>query len=151
MEETSLTFEYPEDERAFNERLSDCGGIENNRDLFDFRDPLKKRKEFNQIRNQVFEELKVRFGSSCLLKCHPDCTNIGTEVDHLIPLSSNVLNKEIRNIKGENRKKVPTQSFGSNHRSNFILACSRCNAFKKHRLPDTSLLARALKPHSPLD
>jgi 5-methylcytosine-specific restriction endonuclease McrA len=76
------------------------------------------------------------------LRCHPDCTEIGVEVDHLIPLSSNVLNKKLRKMKGENKKKVPAQSFGSNDLSNFILACSRCNAFKKHRLPSSELLTR---------
>jgi len=142
MKTISLSFDYPEDQLEFEDRLRASGGLEQNQHLFDFREPQIKRKEFNKIRNQIFEELRTRHGNCCQLRCHPDCTEIGVEVDHLIPLSSNVLNKELRKMKGENKKKVPAQSFGSNDLSNFILACSRCNAFKKHRLPSSELLTR---------
>lgn len=74
------------------------------------------------------------------------------EVDHLIPLSSNVLNKTLRHLKAAKGKKVQTQSFGSNHPDNLILACTRCNAFKKNRMPDAGLLVRvhAAKSQKPI-
>jgi len=55
-------------------------------------------------------------------------------VDHYIPLSTNELNKKLRNLKAEPGKKVKSQSFGSNDLDNFTLACSRCNGFKKHKI-----------------
>lgn len=60
----------------------------------------------------------------------------------MIPLASNVLNKELRGIKGQGGKKTPSQSFGSNHPSNFVLACRRCNALKKNRMPMKETLER---------
>jgi 5-methylcytosine-specific restriction endonuclease McrA len=56
------------------------------------------------------------------------------QLDHLIPLSSNELNKRLRALPRVGKAKVARQSFGSNHADNLILACKRCNAFKKHRL-----------------
>jgi len=103
--------------------------------LFDFRDPKIKRKEFNFIRKKVFSDLVKRYGLVCRLKLHPDCSKIKKfDVDHIIPLSTNELNKKLRNMKPQLGKKVSTQSFGSNHPYNLTLACSRCNAFKKHKI-----------------
>ena len=142
MEKNDNGFDHPEDRIEFERLFRLAGGLEENKRMFDFRDPAIKRKEFNKIRNTVFRELRECYGDSCQLRCHPDCGGIGVEVDHVIPLASNILNKTLRGMKGEDSKKVPKQSFGSNHISNFILACSRCNAFKKHRLPDEELLSR---------
>ena len=133
-------FKFIEDEQYFESLFSTLGGIASNMDLFDFRLPEVKRKEFNKIRNGVHEELTKKYGLVCQLKCHSDCADSPDEVDHLIPLSSNKLNKKLRNIKGINGKKTPTQSIGSNHPSNFVLACKRCNAFKQNKIPSIELL-----------
>ncbi|MDD5041715.1 MAG: hypothetical protein PHX87_05040 [Candidatus Peribacteraceae bacterium] len=100
---------------------------------FDTRDPHLKRAEFNAKRHTFFADLKERYGRDCMLQYGGMCQGEATSVDHLIPLSSNVLNKQLRHMKAQPGKKVPTQSFGSNHPDNLILACERCNAFKKHR------------------
>jgi 5-methylcytosine-specific restriction endonuclease McrA len=103
--------------------------------LFDFRDPSTKRKEFNKIRNDIFKKLVLKFDKKCQLKIHPDCSKENIfDVDHFIPLSTNKLNKEIRNVKAKKGKKVPSQSFGSNDISNLMIACKKCNSYKKHRL-----------------
>ena len=135
-----MDFEFSEDREYFDRCFTCWGGLDSRMDLFDFRDPELKRKEFEKIRNKVFEELKVSYGESCQLKCHEDCTGVATQVDHLIPLSSNELNKKLRLLKGTDGKKTISQSFGSNAITNFVLACKRCNAFKKHRFPDQELL-----------
>ncbi|MBN2785885.1 MAG: HNH endonuclease [Pontiellaceae bacterium] len=156
MKQPELDFEYSEDRDFFDDLFRDHGGVDQNNQHFDFRDPAEKRAEFNKIRKSVFADLQSRVGNICQLGCHPDCEGTGTQVDHLIPLSSNVLNKEIRRMKGADGKKVKTQSFGSNDKSNFILACARCNAFKKHRFPSRELINRiknnrnGLQPISPL-
>lgn len=68
----------------------------------------------------------------------------GINVDHLIPLSSNKLNKELRQLKALKGKKVLTQSFGSNNLSNLVLACKKCNSYKKHRFLSKAELKRIL-------
>jgi len=141
----TMNFEYEEDKKYFAALLDEIGGLENNYGLFDFRSPDIKRSEFNKIRNSVFLGLLEKYGSICQLHCHEDCSNKATQVDHLIPLSSNILNKKIRSIKGEKGKKVPAQSFGSNHESNFVLACVRCNAYKKHGFPTKEILHYIIK------
>lgn len=104
-------------------------------DYFDFRNSAIKRKEFTKIRNQIFKTLVSKIGLICQLKIHPDCSKIKKfNVDHYIPLSSNELNKKLRNITGASGKKVESQSFGSNNIKNLKIVCSRCNAFKKHRM-----------------
>ncbi|MDD4628765.1 MAG: hypothetical protein PHE68_05230 [Candidatus Peribacteraceae bacterium] len=100
---------------------------------FDHRDPAVKRREFNAKRRAIVNELRARYGDDCMLQYEGMCQGRATAVDHLIPLSSNILNKRLRNMQSPPGKKVPTQSFGSNHPDNLILACERCNAFKKHR------------------
>jgi len=133
-----LFFQHPEDKRFFIDLLAD--GDENKFDkkypaLFDFRDPKIKRREFNKIRNEVYKKLSARCGEKCQLECHPDCSKINKfHIDHRIPLSTNELNKKLRNMKRVDWRKVPAQSFGSNDIENLIIACSRCNAYKKHRI-----------------
>ncbi len=133
-----LSFEYPEDRDYFvsllakgNEQLFELRYAH----FFDFRDPLIKRKEFNTRRNRLFERLMQQYGLSCRLKLHPDCSKVKKyDIDHVVPLATNELNKRIRHIKRTDKKKVPAQSFGSNHIDNLVIACKRCNAFKKHRI-----------------
>ena len=132
-------FQYPED-KLFFMNLFGCGD-ETDFDkqfgqLFDFRTPSLKRKEFNPKRNAIYNKL-LESGSECQLQLVENCSASGKfDVDHMIPLSSNELNKNIRHLKAEKSKKVLTQSFGSNHSDNFLLACKECNAFKKHRIGD---------------
>jgi len=135
-----VDFEYPEDEQFFDKLLESLGGLANNYKLFDFRDLDIKRKEYRKIRNKVFKKLIATYGNVCQLQCHEDCTGTANEIDHLIPLSSNVLNKKLRTIMGKSGKKTPTQSFGSNNESNFVLACKRCNAAKKVKLLTKDML-----------
>lgn len=131
------TFEFKEDKKYFVDLL--CGGNEEKFDtcfskLFDFRDPRIKRDELNV---QKIKKILLRMHTSCQLKISPACSgNQHLQVEHLIPISTNKLNKSLRLIKAPPGKKVTTQSFGSNHLSNLILACEKCNNLKKHRLPD---------------
>ena len=143
-----MDFEFEEDREYFESLLKSLGGLAENIDLFDHRNPTTKRSEFAKQRNRVFQSLKEQLGNTCLLRCHIDCSGTAEHVDHLIPLSSNELNKKLRGMKGVNGKKAPTQSFGSNNRKNFALACARCNSFKKHKFPSIEILQRAFSSSS---
>lgn len=94
-------FEYKEDEKFFADLLSD-GDIERlkiYKHLFDFRLPAMKRKEFNMLRNSIFSELMSQYGGSCGLRFYNICEgDQKLSVDHLIPLSSNILNKSLRHF-----------------------------------------------------
>ena len=133
-EREKIGFEYIED-LLFFENLFDSY-IYNTplEKLFDFSQATEKRKSFNKIRNRVFDDLKTKFGETCQLGYSCCDLSSGYAVDHFIPLSSNVLNKQLRKLQAKNGKKVESQFFGSNHRSNFLLACNSCNNHKKHRL-----------------
>lgn len=144
----SKLFLYEEDAAYFENLLQEFGGLVQHHELFDFRDPKSKRAEFNKIRSQVFQELIATFGSICQLKCHADCTNTGEVVDHLIPLSSNVLNKQLRGLCASDGKKAPTQSFGSNHPNNFVLSCKRCNSYKMNKMPTLETLKQVFAARS---
>ena len=139
-----MNFEYKEDKIFFQHLFKEFGGLERNHDLFDSSDPFLKRQAFNRIRNKTFRKLQDKFGDICMLNFHADCANSADQVDHLIPLSSNILNKTIRAMKAEKGKKVSAQSLGSNNDRNFVLSCSRCNAAKKHHIPDSELLNKVL-------
>lgn len=143
-----LSFEYPEDREYFANLLAG-GSIEilekEYRDFFDFNHPAIKRWEFNKIRKKVLRELMQKYDGKCQLQIHPDCSMDGKfEPDHIIPLSTNELNKKLRNMKRTSDEKIPAQSFGSNHPKNLILACSRCNAYKKHRILEREILRQIL-------
>ena len=102
---------------------------------FDFRHPAIKRWEFDKTSKKVLAGLIEKYGEVCQLHIHPDCSKVRVwEPDHIIPLSSNELNKKLRHMERISSEKVLAQSFGSNHPKNLILACKRCNAFKKHRI-----------------
>lgn len=137
-------FKYTEDYDYFEKLLQESGGVNVWSHIFDMREPDTKRREFGKIRNKVFTILCDKNGPTCQLKCHEDCSNVPDEVDHLVPLETNVLNKKLRGMRGLNGKKVPSISYGSNHTDNLVLACKRCNAFKKHRLPSKELITRIL-------
>ncbi len=132
-----INFEYPEDQEYFANLLAN-GDVEKLErdfsDFFDFEHPAIKREKFNKIRKKVLKELLEKYGNVCQLKIHPDCSKVEKfEVDHIIPLSSNELNKKLRGMTRFSSEKVERQSFGSNHIKNMVLACKRCNAFKKHK------------------
>ncbi len=112
--------------------------------LFDFRPNEIKRKEFNRTRDKLFADLEKLHGHTCMLNleiCDPEAKLV---IDHIIPLTTNKLNKELRQLKAEPGKKVKSQNFGSNHINNLILACEKCNNNKKHRLLDRGKLQEIL-------
>ena len=131
-------FENPED-KLYLAKILSGGNIKkfekDYKNNFDFRIVNVKRKEFNSMRNAVYRKLVNKYGKKCLLKLDKNCLkNKNLQVDHIIPLSSNILNKIVRKLKPENGRKVITQSLGSNHLDNLVLACSKCNGNKKHRI-----------------
>ena len=130
-------FENPEDKLYLAKILSGGNIKKFEKDYkhnFDFRPVKIKRKEFNIMRNSIYRKLANKYGEKCMLNLDKTCLkNKQLQIDHLIPLSSNILNKKLRNIKPVKRKKVITQSLGSNHIDNLVIACSKCNENKKHR------------------
>ena len=99
----------------------------------------------NRIRNKILYTLKNQHGIKCMLKLECCDLESGTAIDHMIPISSNKLNKELRNLKAEKGRKVKTQSFGSNHIDNLIIACNNCNNRKKHRMLNHDIIMYILK------
>lgn len=148
----SLPFEYEADRQFFKQLLCKDGEeLALYADLFDFRPAHLKRREFGRLRAQRLRDLQRVLGSVCLLYFAPDCSvRSGLTVDHLIPLSSNVLNKGLRGVRTSRTadgalRKVPSQTLGSNNPRNLILACCNCNSFKKDRLPDKDTIKYALE------
>ncbi len=144
---TMNDFEFFADKEFFKEYLvtGPSESLETYKTLFDFRPNAIKRKEFNKDRNKLFADLKKIYGQVCMLNfeiCDPTAKLV---IDHLIPLTTNKLNKELRKIKAESGKKVKSQNFGSNHLDNLILACEKCNNNKKHRLLEKEKLRELLE------
>ena len=84
--------------RAFFEQLLCEAGedLDLYADLFDLGPVAPKRSAFGRIRNARLRALIGRFGRFCMLRFAPDCdVASGLCVDHLIPLSSNKLNKDL--------------------------------------------------------
>jgi 5-methylcytosine-specific restriction endonuclease McrA len=139
--EEILNFVHPEDLKYFADQY--CNGDSKIvstelADYFDFREPKIKRGEFNKTRNKIYEKLGSVYGYTCMLKLLPTCLEtMHLAIDHIIPLSSNILNKELRHMTAPTGH-APTQSFGSNNIKNLILACSKCNNHKKHRFLTTA-------------
>lgn len=135
-----LLFEYEKDKIFFKDLL----GEYYNEKFFEFSDPTVKRKQFNLIRNKILNTLLAKYGKRCFLSY--DCCDLssGLNIDHIIPLSTNKLNKELRQLKSTKGKKVPSQSFGSNNEINLILTCRNCNFRKKHRLLEKEELKNIL-------
>lgn len=130
------SFEYPDDEQFFASLLSE-GNKEALRaefmHKFDFREPSLKRAVFDKLKRLVMEEMAQEGRTKCELHLVADCDSQNLVLDHIIPLSSNELNKHLRRMTAPQGKKVPAQSIGANHRENFLVACAKCNNFKKHR------------------
>jgi hypothetical protein len=144
-----INFEYLEDREYFANLLAnkDIEKLESDfSELFDFENPAIKREKFNKISKKVLKELLDKYGNECQLKIHEDCSKVNKfEPDHIVPLSSNELNKKIRGMVMFSSEKVKRQSFGSNNIKNFTLACKRCNAFKKNKFFEKDLYERLLK------
>ena len=145
-----MKFNHPEYDQFFRELLCEEGeDLSKYISLFDLREPASvKRRELNARRyEQAWKELEARYGRMCQLQCVESCEiDNPTAIDHVIPLSSNELNKKLRKAKPlVAGKKVPTESFGSNDISNLVLACARCNSNKKHRFLDRDRMRRILK------
>ena len=141
-----LSFENIEDRKYFEDLLCQEGEVlEDYAFLFDFRDAHVKRREFNNARDRIFDDMMAPEGAKCSLQ-YPGICDIhsGWTIDHIIPLSSNILNKTLRDITPEKGKKVPSQSIGSNHRKNLITACRNCNNHKKHRFLDKDKIKNLL-------
>ena len=107
-----MIFKYEDDKQYFLELL----GNFYSELFFDFRLPKIKRKEFKKNRNKIYENLKNKFREQCQLRYQNICDRTsGFAIDHLIPLSSNELNKKIRKIKSTDKShKVVSESYGSN-------------------------------------
>jgi 5-methylcytosine-specific restriction endonuclease McrA len=142
-----IEFDFPEDCAFFEALLCQPGeSLQRYAELFDLRPPVLKRREFNQRREQLLSTLIEAYGQRCLLGYSGLCNlHSGLAVDHLIPLSSNKLNKELRHLAPEPGKKVSAQSFGSNDIHNLILACNNCNGHKKHRFLESDRLRTILE------
>lgn len=130
------SFEYPDDEQFFALLLA--GGDKDELRAkfmrrFDFREPSLKRAVFDKLKRLVMEEMAQEGRIRCELHLVADCDSQSLVLDHIIPLSSNELNKHLRKMMAPQGKKVPAQSFGANDRENFLVACAKCNNFKKHR------------------
>src|SRR5262245_3796106 len=133
-----MEFEYPDDRAFFSKWLAGGDAERFDRDFanyFDFRPAAIKRREFNRVRKPLLRQMLDKNGEVCQLRLHPNCSQERIwELDHIVPLSTNELNKKLRRLPRLGRAKVASQSFGSNHPDNLRLACRKCNAFKKHRL-----------------
>ena len=130
-----MNFKFKEDE-IFFKNLLDFLDEDFFTSLFDFSDPIDKRKAFNKIKKTIYEDLMLKQQAKCYLAFDGICdTSKGYQIDHIIPLSTNILNKYLRNITSVSSiKKVHTESYGSNHSKNLILTCKSCNQHKKHRI-----------------
>jgi 5-methylcytosine-specific restriction endonuclease McrA len=141
-----MNFDYPEDKKFFRRLLCKGGKrLSAYSRLFDLRPARIKRAEFNCQMPRLKKELLKRYGRVCQLQIVEDCNvKAGLTIDHLIPLSSNKLNKELRKLRPLPGCKVASQSFGSNDLSNLVLACGRCNGHKKHKFLEREQLQRVL-------
>jgi len=102
--------------------------------LFDTRDPKVKRKEYIDNYKKLFTAVFQSAKGLCQI-CH---IAKGVEIDHIVPLKSNELNKRFRDMHATtvNGKihKVKAESYGSNDVNNLQLVCKSCNRTKWHRL-----------------
>jgi 5-methylcytosine-specific restriction endonuclease McrA len=105
-------------------------------DLFDFETPSKIKRTQTA---SLLEVIKYRGTDSCMIAYEGSwvntrgntcsCSGKAEVVDHLIPISSNRVRKEL-GVKPLPGKKVESQEIGSAHISNLILACAACNSRK---------------------
>ncbi len=143
----NMQFKFPDDEEFFRHLLCKPDeDISKYELLFDFRSAIVKRKEFNYQYTHLLSRLYGQCGTMCQLQCQSVCDiRSGITIDHLIPLSTNELNKKLRHLPAPPGKKVPSQSFGSNHPNNLVIACCSCNNHKKHRFLPSDSMKRILQ------
>jgi 5-methylcytosine-specific restriction endonuclease McrA len=117
--------------------------------LFDFETPTGVKRA---ITPKLPDVVHFRGTDRCILELPPHvntrgrsvcCTGRAEVVDHVVPLSSNRLRKELR-VTAEPGRKVATQEIGSAHISNLVGACRACNGRKAQRL-EGSLIRRILQ------
>ena len=141
-------------QKYFHEILCKDGEtLKQYRKMFDTkRTPEEKRKEFNKKYDELFERLRKEAGlkskekCKCMLQYAEDCDiKSGVEIDHIIPLKSNQLNKEIKHTKTQKGRKVESESFGSNDISNLIICCKNCNSKKKHIILERNEMQKILE------
>lgn len=137
-----MKFKLKEDEIFFIDLLNE----DFKWDYFDFSEPNDKRKKFNKNRNRILEKLISEYGQKCQLNYIDICDeSTGFVVDHIIPLSTNVLNKKLRNQKTVDKNhKVQSESYGSNNYCNLIIACTKCNSYKKNKILDYHTLKKII-------
>lgn len=132
-----LFFKYKRDKQYFADLLAD-GSIrtleKEYTPLFDFRNPTVKRVEYNIRRRELSAALSKYTKGICQI-----CKSAkGIEIDHIVPLASNQLNKKFRKLYptriGGKLKKVPSESYGSNNLANLQLVCKSCNRKKWHKI-----------------
>ena len=145
-----MKLQDPRYDQFFRKLLcDDCEELSKYACLFDLREPasIKRCELSGRAYRQAWEVLEKTFGRICQLQFAEGCEpNNPAAIDHVIPLSSNELNKKLRkSIPLQAGKKVQAESFGSNHISNLVLACTKCNANKKHRFLDRERMRRILK------
>ena len=104
-----LIFDYEEDRRFFERLLTneDQTSLDEFADLFDFSHPEQKRKAFNKQRDRVFERLLMIHSDTCQLELPDVCTSQAQAVDHVIPLSTNILNKRRGVLPMPGKKVIP--------------------------------------------
>jgi hypothetical protein len=141
-----LQFEFPEDEECLRKLLREPNeDIDKYELLFDFRSHIVKRKEFNHQYGHLLSILHEQYGTACQLQCSCVCRiRTGVVVDHLLPLRTNELNKKLRHLSAPLVNKVSSQSFGSNHPNNLVIASYSCNNHKKHRFLPRDAMKRIL-------
>jgi ribosomal protein L44E len=131
----ALLFKYKKDKQYFVDLIADGNTTvleKKYSNLFDFRSLSVKRAEYNAHKQELFNILFKRANGICQI-----CKSAkGVEIDHIVPLASNQLNKKLRKmrpikINGKLRK-VPSESYGSNKLVNLQLACRPCNRKKWH-------------------
>jgi 5-methylcytosine-specific restriction endonuclease McrA len=118
-------------------------------DLFDFDRPTSVKRALTA---KLPDVVHFRGTDRCMLEMPPHvntrgrsvcCTGRADVVDHVVPLSSNRLRKELR-VAAEPGRKVPTQEIGSAHMSNLVGACKACNRRKQQTLKG-SFIRRVLQ------
>lgn len=143
----AIEFQYPEDREFFAQLLcnGNVGKLSKFKDFFDFRSSKVKREEYNLMRDALFQKIIKRDGYVCRLAISPKCLHDRElQIDHVIPLSTNIINKHTRRVKALPGKKVEAQSLGSNYLGNLIFACRECNREKWHRFLDQKTIQRVL-------
>ncbi len=117
--------------------------------LFDF-ETASRVKRANTAK--LDDVVQFRGTDRCMLEMPPHvntrgrtvcCTGRAEVVDHVVPLTSNRLRKEL-GVAAEAGRKVATQEIGSAHMSNLVGACMACNGRKVQTL-NGSLIRRILQ------